>query len=73
MKRREQALRKIRRLESQLDTASDPKGDKIVKEICRLQSIHSITLEEIRGPKDYTKMFPFLPEPVLKILGGKGK
>lgn len=49
MTRKEQALRKIRRLESQLDTATDHRATKIETEICRLQQIYGITLDEIKG------------------------
>lgn len=49
MTRREQAIERIRRLESQLDIATDRKGAKIEAEICRLQQVHGITLEEIKG------------------------
>ena len=73
MTRREQALRKIRRLERQLDTASYARVSKIEREICRLQLVYSITQEEIRGPVDYTRLFPFLPASVLKLLENKGE
>ena len=69
MKRREQALEKIRRLERKLDLGpSDREGVRIEREITRLQIKYSITLEEIEGPKDYTKMFPFLPDSVIKLM-----
>lgn len=69
MKRREQALEKIRRLERQLDLGpSDRVGAGIEREICRLQYKYGITLEEIEGPKDYAKIFPYLPESVIKMM-----
>lgn len=68
MTRKEQALMKIRKLEGQLDTASTRAGSKIEKEICRLQLIHNITLDEIKGPKDLDKMFPFLSKSVIKAM-----
>lgn len=66
MVRRERALKKIRRLDKQLDTASYRAAATIEREINRLQSVYGITLEEIEGPKDYRKMFPFLSEEIIK-------
>lgn len=49
MTRKERAIEKIRRLESKLDVSSDKVGAKIEREICRLQQVYGITLEEIKG------------------------
>lgn len=76
MTRREQALRKIRKLDRRLEiTKTQNAIDRIEREICRLQLVYGITLEEIKGPKDYKKMFPFLSDQVVdemkKLTGGK--
>lgn len=69
MTRKEQAVQKIRELERKLDMGpSDRVGARIEKEICRLQYKYSITLEEIEGPKDYAKIFPYLPESVIQMM-----
>jgi len=67
MTRREQALRKIRRLERQLDTASNRAGANIEREINRLQLTYDITMEEIKGK---TGLPWYFPESVRKILRG---
>lgn len=69
MTRREQALRKIHRLERQLEiTKTQHALDRIEREICRLQLVYDITPKEIRGPINYAKMFPFLSESIIEIL-----
>lgn len=74
MTRREQALQKIRGLEKKLDLGpSDRVGAGIEREITRLQYKYSITSEEIEGPKDYAKVFPFLPDSVIKLIEKGGK
>jgi len=65
MTRREQALRKIRKLERQLDTASNRAGATIEREINRLQATYGITLEEIKGKSRGVPWY--FPESIRKI------
>ncbi len=69
MNRRDQALQRIRKLEKKLDLGPPDKvGERIEKKIVELQMKYSITLEDIEGPKDYAKMFPFLSDEVIKLM-----
>ena len=73
MTRREQALKKILRLERELETTiTDPAVERIIREINRLQLVYGITLEEIREKRFgsiYKRLhgqFPFLSQTVIE-------